>query len=192
MPIAEVVGIKEALTASVEVTKAGVEEVARESIRTAAQEIRDGFPEYLERMEAQKRLREIDSWIGEINPNFDPFDVESPYCNNCGSCAYAVYRRLQGDTDIAASAMNIGYNAQMEALTGLKQVPLSPEMIQEYLLEQGSGAHAIIGVDRAYGPGHWFNAANIDGRIVAIDGQNGTVTGWPPDYGNVVRWEISV
>ena len=192
MPIAEVVGIKEALTASVEVTKAGVEEVAKESIRTVAQEIRDGFPEYMERMETQKRLREIDSWIGEINPNFDPFDIESPYCNNCGSCAYAVYRRLQGEADIVASATNIDYNFQMEALTGLKQVPMSPEAIQEYLLEQGSGAHAIIGVDRAYGPGHWFNAANIDGRIVAIDGQNGTVVGWPPNYGNVVRWEISV
>ena len=74
----------------------------------------------------------------------------------------------------------------------MTQVSMSPAEIERRLLEQGDGAHAIIGIDRAEGPGHWFNAACIDGRVVAIDGQTGEITEWPPDYGNVVNWEMSI
>lgn len=137
-------------------------------------------------------LENLDTWLNDINPNFDEFDVDSPYSNNCGSCAYAVYQRLEGNPDICATAENIGYNDEMEALTGMEQVAMSPEEIQASLLEQGDGAHAIIGIDRAEGPGHWFNAACIDGKVVAIDGQTGEITDWPPDYGDVVNWEMSV
>lgn len=137
-------------------------------------------------------IRDIDNWLGDINPNFDEFDTNSPYCNNCGSCAYAVWKRLEGDNDICASADNIGYNDEMEALTGMEQVSMSPDEIENNLLAQGDGAHAIIGIDRAEGPGHWFNAACIDGKVVAIDGQSGEILDWPPDYGDVVNWEMSV
>lgn len=137
-------------------------------------------------------IDDVSGWLSDINPNFDPFDMDSPYCNNCGSCAYAVYQRLEGNTDICASAENIGYNSEMEALTGMEQVSMSPEEIQDRLLAEGDGAHAIIGIDRAEGPGHWFNAACIDGKVVAIDGQTGEITDWPPDYGDVVNWEMSV
>ena len=138
-------------------------------------------------------IKDIDNWLGDINPNFDEFDTDSPYCNNCGSCAYAVWKRLEGDNDICASADNIGYNDEMEALTGMEQVSMSPDEIENNLLAQGDGAHAIIGIDRAEGrPGHWFNAACIDGKVVAIDGQSGEILDWPPDYGDVVNWEMSV
>lgn len=147
--------------------------------------------EIIENIEPQS-LENINNWIEDINPNFDEFDIESPYCNNCGSCAYSVYQRLEGDSEACASADNIGFNSEMEALTGMEQVAMPPEEIEQRLLEQGAGSHAIIGIDRSEGQGHWFNAANIDGRIVAIDGQTGTITDWPPDYGNVVNWEMSV
>ena len=137
-------------------------------------------------------IENLDGWLKDINPNFDAFDVDSPYCNNCGSCAYAVYQRLEGNPDICATAENIGYNSEMEALTGMEQVAMTPQEIEQRLLEQGSGSHAIIGIDRAEGPGHWFNAANIDGKVVAIDGQDGSISDWPPDYGNVVNWEMSI
>ena len=137
-------------------------------------------------------IDDMDNWLGDINPNFDEFDTDSPYCNNCGSCAYAVWKRLEGDNDICASAENIGYNDEMEALTGMQQVSMSPDEIENNLLAQGDGAHAIIGIDRAEGPGHWFNAACIDGKVVAIDGQSGEILDWPPDYGDVVNWEMSV
>lgn len=137
-------------------------------------------------------LENLDGWLKDINPNYDAFDINSPYSNNCGSCTYAVYQRLEGNPDICATAENIGYNSEMEALTGMEQVSMSPQEIEARLLEQGDGAHAIIGIDRSYGPGHWFNAACIDGKVVAIDGQSGEINDWPPDYGDVVNWEMSV
>lgn len=138
-------------------------------------------------------ISDISNWLGDINPNYDEFDIESPYCNNCGSCAYAVYQRLEGiDTEACASVKNIPYNQEMEALTGMEQVSMSPDEIEQRLLAEGDGAHAIIGIDRAEGPGHWFNAACLDGKVVAIDGQTGEIRDWPPDYGDVVNWEMSV
>lgn len=137
-------------------------------------------------------IQNISDWIGDINPNFDPFDVESPYSSNCGSCAYAVFQRLEGIEDACATEDNIDYNFQMNALTGMEQVSMSPAEIEATLLEAGDGSHAIIGIDRSEGPGHWFNAACIDGKVVAIDGQTGEISDWPPDYGDVVNWEMSV
>lgn len=152
-----------------------------------------GSPLLGQMIQKNENLHQVENWIDEINPGFDPFDVESPYCHNCGSCAYAVYRRLEGDCGTVATAENISWNWQMEALTGMRQTKRSPEAIEQTLLKQGSGAHAIIGIDRAYGPGHWFNAANMDGKVYAIDGQTGTVVGWPPtDLGPVVNWEMSM
>lgn len=152
-----------------------------------------GSPLLEQLIRKNENLHHVEAWINEINPDFDPFDVESPYCHNCGSCAYAVYRRLEGDCGAVATAENIPMNWQMEALTGMRQTKMSPEAIEQTLLRQGSGAHAIIGIDRAQGPGHWFNAANIDGKVYAIDGQTGTIVGWPPtDLGQVVNWEMSM
>lgn len=155
--------------------------------------IGDTAEDVVEDTETVPDLENVSGWLNEVNPNFDPFDLDSPYCNNCGSCAYAVYQRLEGiSTDSCASAENIEYNSEMEALTGMEQVPMSPAEIEERLLEQGDGAHAIIGIDRAEGPGHWFNAACLDGKVVAIDGQSGKILDWPPDYGDVVNWEMSI
>lgn len=137
-------------------------------------------------------IQNISDWIGDINPNYDPFDVESSYSTNCGSCAYAVYQRLEGVDDACATEDNIDYNYQMNALTGMEQVSMSPAEIETTLLDAGDGSHAIIGIDRSEGPGHWFNAACIDGKVFAIDGQTGEISDWPPDYGDVVNWEMSM
>ena len=153
----------------------------------------EGFEETNESEDVNENIEDVSSWLNEINPNFDEFDVDSPYSNNCGSCAFAVYNRLEGtDTDICATAENIPTNEAMEAATGLEMQSSTPADIEKMLLDQGDGAHAIIGVDRAEGPGHWFNAAVIDGKVYAIDGQSGQLYDWPPDYGDVVHWDVSV
>lgn len=154
----------------------------------------DEIPEDINDMSADAQdLNGVSEWISDINPNYDAFDPYSDYSNNCGSCAYAVYQRLEGiSNDSVASSENIPYNEDMEALTGMEQVPMDPSEIEQRLLDEGDGAHAIIGIDRAEGAGHWFNAACIDGKVVAIDGQTGEITDWPPDYGDVVNWEMSV
>lgn len=135
---------------------------------------------------------EIDEWIDEINPNYDPYDKNSPYSNNCGSCALAVAMHLDGIKDYEASANNINTVDMMNDVTGMEQVTMSPEEIESYLIGQGAGAHGIVGIDRAEGPGHWFNAYYDGNKVMAIDGQTGEVFDWPPDYGDVTNWDISV
>ena len=134
----------------------------------------------------------VQEWIGDINPNFDPFDADSEYSNNCGSCSFDVFQRLEGDNDIVASANNIDTPSEMNEITGMEQVSMSPDEIEQHLISQGAGSHGIVGIDRAEGPGHWFNAYYDGEKVMAIDGQTGETQPWPPDYGDVTNWDISV
>lgn len=120
-------------------------------------------------------IKGVESWVKEINPNYDPFDLDSPYNVNYGVCTYVVYERLNGNDAVVASYNNVPTNPEMEKLIGKKIKSMSPEQIEKRLLKAGDGAHAIIGVDREQGAGHWFNAACIEGKVVAIDGQSGEV-----------------
>lgn len=138
------------------------------------------------------KLEDVSDWINDINPNYDPFDWQSPYSNNCGSCAFAVEQRLDGNTDISATSENIGTIEEMNKITGMEQVAMSPDEIKDYLVSQGPGSHGIVGIDRVSGPGHWFNAYYDGEKVVAIDGQTGEINDWPPDYGDATNWDISV
>lgn len=138
------------------------------------------------------KLEDVSDWINDINLNYDPFDWQSPYSNNCGSCAFAVEQRLDGNTDISATSENIGTIEEMNKITGMEQVAMSPDEIKDYLVSQGPGSHGIVGIDRVSGPGHWFNAYYDGEKVVAIDGQTGEINDWPPDYGDVTNWDISV
>ena len=138
------------------------------------------------------KLEDVSDWINDINPNYDPFDWQSPYSNNCGSCAFAVEQRLDGNTDISATSENIGTIEEMNKITGMEQVAMSPDEIKDYLVSQGPGSHGIVGIDRVSGPGHWFNAYYDGEKVVAMDGQTGEINDWPPDYGDVTNWDISV
>lgn len=139
-------------------------------------------------------LSQVEEWLSDINPNYDPFDADPAYENNCGSCAYAVSRRLDGDTEIVAGRDNIGYNEEMEEITGNKIINTTAEEIELALIEQGPGAHAIVGIDRFFGPGHWFNAYCPDGEnVYYIDGQCNVISDWPPkDLGLVSNWVMEV
>lgn len=134
-------------------------------------------------------IEDIRRWLPEINPHYDPYDIE--YCSNCGSCALAVFKRLQGDSNATADNRTLSI-PEMEAATGRRQVQMSPEEIKETLIGRGPGSCAIVGIDRESGPGHWFCAYSPDGRrVYALDGQTGEVLDWPPDYGDVRNWDMS-
>lgn len=137
-------------------------------------------------------VEDISKWIGEINPSYDPYDPDCPYNVNCGSCALAVEKRLNGDETAVASDVNIPSIEEMNAVTGMEQTKMTPEEIKEYLISEGPGSHAIVGIDRSEGAGHWFNAYYDGEKVVAIDGQTGEISDWPPDYGNVTNWDVSV
>ncbi|MDT5066548.1 MAG: hypothetical protein QOK02_2703, partial [Mycobacterium sp.] len=137
----------------------------------------------------------IHNWLPEIN--HDPNGFDPARTVNCGSCALAVDQRLSGMVPDATAGLGTLSTPQMEAATGLVQVPATPAQIEQYLVNQGPGAHTIVGVDRANGfAGHWFNAY-YDGRnVYAIDGQTGEVLGWPPDMdlpqAPVTNWDMGV
>ena len=143
---------------------------------------------------AKVKLNEIEGWITQINPNYDAFDPSSPFCNNCGSCAFAVESRLNGIQNIVATETNIGTDPAMEYATGkvCKYMPI--ESIEEHLKKMGPGSHLIVGINRHPTPwgspraGHWFNAYYDGEKIYTLDGQSGDVLDWPYDYGDISEW----
>lgn len=135
-------------------------------------------------------LDEIRTWLGDINPGFtgDPFD---PRSSNCGQCAAAVHARLSGQGAHVAGTGSLT-TPEMEAWTGKRQVQRTPDEIASLLRARGPGSHAVVGVDRSDGPGHWFNAYFDGTDVFAIDGQTGTISPWPPDYGSVILWDAGL
>jgi hypothetical protein len=136
-------------------------------------------------------LEQIADWIGDINPNFDWSDPDSAWDKNCGSCAIQTAQALAGGP-VAQAGPHSADLAQMSAAIGQQQTPMSPEDIATRLRSLGPGSNAIVGIDKVTGPGHWFNAY-FDGHDVwCVDGQTGTVGGWPPDYGATTNWDAAL
>lgn len=136
-------------------------------------------------------VESIKEWITRINPHYgNPFFPDSKV--NCGSCAYAVEQRLNGNTTITASLNNIGTDRGMELATGKKCVYMSVEDIENKLKSMGAGSHLIVGINRVHNgkpiSGHWFNAFYDGQEIYTIDGQSGEIYEWPHDYVYVSEW----
>ena len=53
------------------------------------------------------------------------------------------------------------------------------------LRELGPGSSAVVGFDRKGAPGHWFNAVNYQGNILAVDAQSARFENWPPSKGGL-------
>lgn len=135
-------------------------------------------------------LGDIQGWLAEVNPGFngDPFD---PRSSNCGKATLAVFNKLEGNGLRKADLGTLSIS-EMEAATGRPQVSMSSSEIERRLVEAGPGSHAVVGVDRSSGPGHWFNAYYDGNRVVAIDGQSNSILDWPPDYGSVIHWDVGI
>ena len=133
-----------------------------------------------------KKLKEIRSWIKDVNPNYNPF---TPYGSNCGTCAWVVHNRIRGAKDIVAGRINIApQDADMEELTGLRCKYMSPKDIEAILRSRGPNSELIVGINRNDGAGHWFNVFYDGKDFYTIDGQCGKVMEWPHDYGDISAW----
>ena len=132
---------------------------------------------------------DIRAWLDQVNPNYNgsPHD---PYSNNCGSCSVSVHDGLNGGAPNPAGPDTLTI-PEMEAATGLPQVPMSPTEIADELIAGGPGSHAVIGIDRPHGPGHWFNAYYDGTKVYAVDGQTGQILDWPPSYG-ASNWDAAI
>lgn len=131
--------------------------------------------------------------IRTVNPHYgNPFFPQSR--ENCGSCAYAVYARLEGWSNVSATLDNIGTDGAMEMAIGKRCVYMSPEDIEAKLKAKGPGAHCIAGINRTNPitgqpiSGHWFNLYYDGDKVYTVDGQSGEVFEFPHDYGYVSDW----
>jgi hypothetical protein len=124
-----------------------------------------------------ERPQALGEWLGKINP-----DGRGRW-NNCGECARAVAKTWFGDTTIAAALANHedgGESAErMAEWAGAVPVRASMADIRDRLATLGAGSLAIVGVALP-GIGHWLNAVNNEGKVLAVDGQSGKSGTWPP------------
>lgn len=144
-------------------------------------------------------IESIAKWLPDVNLGFtaqESFWERNPYNHNCGSCALAVERNLEGGRNtVAVSTLYTLSDQEMENETGKTCTYMPRSDIEEYLKSQGAGSHLIIGIDRepalmglVQRAGHWFNAYYDGNQIVTVDGQCNRIMGWPPEYGHISRW----
>jgi hypothetical protein len=132
------------------------------------------------------RPEQLEGWLGGVNP-----DKGDPgRGNNCGECARAVASTWFGDTVAVAAAMADGGAAgepagRMAEWAGRAPAPVSMAGIGERLAVLGPGSLAVVGADWRFGGGHWFNAVNDAGTVLAVDGQRGRCGPWPPSAAGV-------
>jgi Papain fold toxin 1, glutamine deamidase len=70
--------------------------------------------------------------------------------------------------------------AFMAEWAGVAPAPASMADVGRRLRELGPGSSAVVGFDKRGDIGHWFNAVNHAGTILAVDGQSGKLEKWPP------------
>ncbi|MGD0703120.1 MAG: toxin glutamine deamidase domain-containing protein [Trebonia sp.] len=132
------------------------------------------------------RPQELAGWLGDVNPD----KADPGRGNNCGECSRAVARTWFGDTVAVAAAMADGGAAgepagRMAEWAGRAPAPMSMAQIGERLAVLGPGSLAVVGADWKTGGGHWFNAVNDRGNVLAVDGQRGRCGPWPPSVAGV-------
>ncbi|MGH9100890.1 MAG: toxin glutamine deamidase domain-containing protein [Acidimicrobiales bacterium] len=119
-------------------------------------------------------------WLADIYPGRER--NERP--NNCGECARAVDNTWHGLPAAAAELANRKVGGERPAVmnewAGESPEPASMAAIGQRLRELGPGSSAVVGFDRKDAPGHWFNAVNHEGTVLAVDGQVARFEDWPP------------
>jgi Papain fold toxin 1, glutamine deamidase len=124
------------------------------------------------------------AWIGDINPEYGPNRPDRQF--NCADCTRAVERNWRGDSQVSAGLNGYGeLNDRTEVWSGDRFRGMDFDEIENRLNSGGHGSSAMIGVDWRGGGGHYFNAINHRGRILAIDGQSGRIEAWPPSVGGL-------
>lgn len=143
-----------------------------------------------------RSLTDVRAHLGLINPNQGAWwDLRKRYNNNCGSVAANVFDFLSG-APAHRAAKNTLTDDEMDARTGLRTtVVAGPDEIERILRASGPGSHAVIGILRSRGNGHWFNAYFDGAHVYTIEGQRrgGIISGFPPSHETTVtQWDMSL
>lgn len=114
--------------------------------------------------------------LGEINPAGGTM--------NCGLCSAYGDEAIAGGPTFQAGleaevAEEAGFDAglssrALEQETGSFFSGSTPERITEQMLAGGPDSRGIVGVWNSAGEGHFFNVANFDGSVFALDFQSGS------------------
>jgi hypothetical protein len=120
-------------------------------------------------------------WLRDVNED----EARPGRDNNCGECARAVHGTWHGRPAAAAALADPDSSGEpagrMAEWAGRRPVPASMAEIGSRLKELGPGSSAVVGCDwKGGGGGHWFNAVNDAGSVLAVDGQRNRVGPWPP------------
>jgi hypothetical protein len=119
-------------------------------------------------------------WVTGIYPGRDRHERLN---NNCGECARAADSTWHGAPAGAAELTGRRGGerpAVMSEWAGQPPEPASMAEVERRLAGLGPGSSAVVGFDRKGAPGHWFNAVNHQGNILAVDGQSARFEDWPP------------
>ncbi|MCK9897876.1 toxin glutamine deamidase domain-containing protein [Frankia sp. AgB32] len=119
-------------------------------------------------------------WVEDINP-----DRAAPgRDNNCGDCTRASELTWRGEPSEAAALADpdaLGEPAgRMQVWAGAEFRLSDSDEIEDDLRRAGPGSSAVVLVRWSTSGAHFFNAVNEGGRVLAVDGQGGTVEAWPP------------
>ena len=138
------------------------------------------------------------SWVQDINGGGTHLPGRS---NNCLDCARAVEARWRGadataaphsyPSDLGAPGILIENWSGRKISNRGNTVDIGPDLpvsgqlqkVQKELEDLGPGSSMILTVkwtEDAGGGGHAFNAVNHNGKVLWIDGQDGTYGQWPP------------
>jgi len=120
-------------------------------------------------------------WLRAVNAD----EARPGRDNNCGECTRAVHGTWHGRPAAAAALADrdsAGEPARrMAEWAGQRPVPATMAEIGQRLERLGPGSSAVVGCDWKGGAGgHWFNAVNHAGSVLAVDGQRNRVGPWPP------------
>ena len=129
-----------------------------------------------------------EGWAGLIN---GPGSSAPGRNNNCVDCSRAVESTFRG-APVSSAAMadtNAGGTspARITSWAGGQLMSTNYAGIDAKLRELGEGSSAIVVSSWRRGGGHAFNAINDGGVVKFVDGQSGTVSGWPP-----ISWNESI
>ncbi|WP_454042002.1 tetratricopeptide repeat protein [Cellulosimicrobium sp. Marseille-Q8652] len=107
--------------------------------------------------------------------------------NHAASAVASMVGFLQGGQTRVATPTGPS-EAELADLMGGAFEQTTPDEIAERLRGRGKGAFAVVGVDRAHGPGHWYVAMFDGEQVHAFDSIANARTEWPPPAADAVRW----
>lgn len=155
------------------------------------EKVDEHFPGLYDRSDCRPP-REVDphrpspEWVADRNPGWPDAAGRDANCGDCTRASESTWRGVDTQAGALTDAMATGESVSvMDAWSSGDRVPADFDTVAERLEALGPGSSALVAAYWSDGGGHWFNACNDNGVIVAVDGQRCMSERWPPTYGGL-------